>query len=240
MPLFLLIITLLLPGVTLAECIAPQAQADRLAADYQLIRQHGANRTEAPLQFVRLQDKVLRIRPDRHIAELWQRSDDGGNDFYRYFLEEERTVYYPVSDLLTLNIHRNWQSVNSLFDEQALALLQTQGEVTAFCLTARRYHGRVQDKEIELLWLADLRLPAYLKITGQDGSQEMRLQGFAPIDTVRQQLRRWQSFPSIDYADVGDSESDPFIARMIRQGFIEHGASGMYDSDGHPIGGHGH
>jgi hypothetical protein len=48
-------------------------------------------------------------------------------------------------------------------------------------------------------------------------------------------------YRTIDYADIGDSEDDPFVRKMIRMGFVSHGASGFYDEHGHALdGGHNH
>jgi len=240
MPLVILVISLLSPGLALAECMPPGILPDQLVANYQLHRSNDDEQHTSPLRFVRLGDNVIRIRPTQQVAEHWLRGAEERHVFYRHFLDAGRSVYYPVSDLLTLNIHRSWQSINSLFDERVLPQLQQKGEEQAFCQTARRYHGKLQGKQLEVLWLTSLKLPAYLKISTPQEYLEMDLQGFGQPAELEQQLAHWRRFDSIDYADVGDSESDPFIARMIRQGFIEHGASGMYDSDGQPLGGHAH
>ena len=47
-------------------------------------------------------------------------------------------------------------------------------------------------------------------------------------------------YQTTDYADIGDSESDPFLRKMINLGFVEHGSSGMYDAQGNDIGGEHH
>lgn len=58
---------------------------------------------------------------------------------------------------------------------------------------------------------------------------------------VMQQFANWDSFQTTDYADIGDNEGDPFLAKMINLGFIEHGASGFYDASGKALGGgHSH
>ena len=50
-----------------------------------------------------------------------------------------------------------------------------------------------------------------------------------------------QNYQSTDYADIGDDHTDPFLTKMVTQGFIEAGASGYYDEHGHSIGeGHSH
>ena len=45
-----------------------------------------------------------------------------------------------------------------------------------------------------------------------------------------------ESYQSTDYADIGDDHTDPFLTKMVNQGFIEAGASGYYDQHGQAIG----
>ena len=58
---------------------------------------------------------------------------------------------------------------------------------------------------------------------------------------IKAQFAKWDNFQTTDYADIGDNESDPFLAKMINLGFIEHGATGFYNQQGEAIqGGHHH
>ena len=47
----------------------------------------------------------------------------------------------------------------------------------------------------------------------------------------------WQQYELTDYADIGDNESDPFLAKMINLGFIQDTHPGFYNSQGQAIGG---
>lgn len=61
-------------------------------------------------------------------------------------------------------------------------------------------------------------------------------------DTAQIALRfeQWDSYDSVDFAGIGDNEPDPFLARMINPGFIEHGDNNFYDSQGRVLSGQGH
>ena len=60
-------------------------------------------------------------------------------------------------------------------------------------------------------------------------------------DAIKQKFAVWDRYQTTDYADVGDNESDPMLAKMIKLGFISHGASGFYHADGTQIeSGHHH
>ena len=48
-------------------------------------------------------------------------------------------------------------------------------------------------------------------------------------------------YQATDYADIGDDHTDPFLTKMVTQGFIEAGASGFYDQHGRALKGeHNH
>ncbi|WP_352289120.1 hypothetical protein, partial [Psychrobacter sp. GW64-MNA-CIBAN-0177] len=49
------------------------------------------------------------------------------------------------------------------------------------------------------------------------------------------QFAKWDNFQTTDYADIGDNENDPFLAKMINLGFIEHSATGFYNQQGQAI-----
>jgi len=92
--------------------------------------------------------------------------------------------------------------------------------------------------ESQLDWITSIELPQQFNLGAELSYQLLTVEPYShEAFTVLT-----QNYQDIDFADVGDSESDPFIAKMINQGFIEHGSSGFYSSEGHAIeaqGGHG-
>jgi hypothetical protein len=93
---------------------------------------------------------------------------------------------------------------------------------------------------IVLKWLPELQLVSFFSSTRGDIKETWQLtsqQYDQPaIELFFTQLSQYQS---TDYADIGDDHTDPFLAKMINLGFVEHGASGFYNTDGQPIeGGH--
>ncbi|MBX2880378.1 MAG: hypothetical protein KTR32_10625 [Granulosicoccus sp.] len=54
-------------------------------------------------------------------------------------------------------------------------------------------------------------------------------------ELVDRKFKEWDKHFTMDFADIGDNESDPFLKTMITFGFISHGASGFYDSSGQQI-----
>ncbi|NVK21392.1 MAG: hypothetical protein HWD86_02640 [Kangiellaceae bacterium] len=74
------------------------------------------------------------------------------------------------------------------------------------------------------------RLLAQLQALLQDGSfvqratinnKQLILQRLIKDDMVELQINRWSDYKTYDYADIGDNEADPVLAKLIHQGFIQ-------------------
>lgn len=60
-------------------------------------------------------------------------------------------------------------------------------------------------------------------------------------ETVAARFAQWKQWDTVDFADIGDMEADPFIRKMINIGFIEDNHVTAYYADGQPIKSeHGH
>ncbi|UPW17457.1 hypothetical protein M0C34_14590 [Agarivorans sp. TSD2052] len=208
----------------------------QVSAEYSRTAKQGFERSTSRFTFTRAADHVMTVYPQKNTAEMWQKRNNGRHHFYRFFTADQRTVYYPASDLSSLNINRSWQSIEQLVPVKWLAALNKVDSRQQDGQTIEYYQGKMGDTYIELEWLPEYQLPQRLLTKQGYKSLEMKLESINQgSHEIEQQLDKWMKYPSIDYADVGDSESDPFLAKMIRQGFIEHGASGVYDANGNQI-----
>ncbi|WP_432467498.1 hypothetical protein [Agarivorans sp. Z349TD_8] len=208
-----------------------------VTATYQSTSKQGFNKKVSNFTFSRNNQQVVTIYPQKNTAEYWQKSADGRHQFYRFFTANQRSVYYPSSDLRSLNINRNWDSIEQLVPAIWLTRLKKMpASQQADSSTIEHYKGQLGELWIELDWRSEQQIPQRLLTKKGYKSKELILQDFS-LDTksIQQQLVGWMRFSSIDYADVGDSEDDPFLAQMINQGFIEHAASSVYDANGKMI-----
>nr|WP_238560545.1 hypothetical protein [Shewanella oneidensis] len=233
--------TLISPAIALATPVTAQAadkastqcvtvEAAHLKAQHQVTNAKGHR-----WQMTQLRDgQDVIIQRDNTTFEQWATN----GEYVRYFPVEKRSVTYRKGDLRALNIQHDREQLYHVVSP-ALATNMAKTKLKQLpCFEAKGFAGKVNGMESQLDWIASIELPqqfnlgkvlSYRLITVEPYSHE----AFVALT---------QSYQDIDFADVGDSESDPFIAKMINQGFIEHGCSGFYSSEGHAIevqGGHG-
>ncbi len=87
-------------------------------------------------------------------------------------------------------------------------------------------------KKYHLRWIANLNLLEQLDVyKGNDKIINWTLRNISTDSKIiKSYAATILSYQSTDYADIGDNESNPFLAKMIHQGFTQQAIS----SDGHP------
>ncbi|AQS37483.1 hypothetical protein Sps_02325 [Shewanella psychrophila] len=219
---------------TKLELVCTGVMPHQLSATYEVSQTRGVHVTKHQLQLTRYQDTAIYQRSPQSF-EAWQHN----GEYVRYFPMDKRSVSYRPSDLLSLNISYDLEQVFHLVSPQIRSKLKQADNIQHTCLTVESFRGELKGQEVSLQWATSLDLPYQLTI-GQ-GDQQLTYQ-LAEVKPVTQADFKalTTGYKDIDFADVGDSESDPFIAKMITQGFIQHGSSGFYTSDGQQITGNGH
>nr|WP_320125224.1 hypothetical protein [uncultured Shewanella sp.] len=231
----LMLSSLVLPNAAMAaqEAQCPTLQAEHLKAQYQVTNGKGQ---QWQMTLIRNGQDFI-IQRDGSTFEQW--SNNG--EYVRYFPAEKRSVTYRKGDLRALNIqHDRDQLYHVVSPALPTHMTKTQAKQEA-CFATQGFEGKVNGLESELVWIDAIGLPAEFILGQSQPNLAYKLVGVEPFASDAFVVLT-QDYQDIDFADVGDSESDPFIAKMINQGFIEHGSSGFYNSEGQAIeaqGGHG-
>ncbi|MCK0153532.1 hypothetical protein MWU49_07455 [Alcanivorax sp. S6407] len=133
----------------------------------------------------------------------------------RAFPQYQRSIWYPAADLEALNRGADWQSVAGWPAPASLGYALKDGEagVVQGCTVSEYVRG---DSRVQ--WVEAAGVPARIA-EGETVWQLVELDSVPAEET----FLRWARWPSTDFADVGDSEADPFLRRMIAQGFIGRG-----------------
>ncbi|ABI40434.1 hypothetical protein Shewmr4_3368 [Shewanella sp. MR-4] len=211
-----------------AQCAT--LEANHLKAQYQVTNAKGQS-----WQMTLLRDgQDFIIQRDNTTFEQWAPN----GEYVRYFPVEKRSVTYRKGDLRALNIQHDRDQLYHVVSPALPANLAKTEQKQLPCFAAQGFAGKVNGMDSQLDWIASIELPQQFNLGDVLSYQLLNVEpysheAFAALT---------QNYQDIDFADVGDSESDPFIAKMINQGFIEHGSSGFYNSEGHAIeaqGGHG-
>ncbi len=233
------------------------AKPGRFQASYQITVGSGEQARQQQLTLTRFDDTIIYQRSPVSY-EAWHRN----GEYVRYFPQEKRSISYRRGDLLALNIHTDLDRQFHLISPAALSQFEKGQSLQDSCFTRQSYSFKSKGHEesqgeshreshshanksaanepqsLQLSWLSELELPAEMTITQGEQRIVYRLSKLTPVSP--EGFKRLTSgFQDLDFADVGDSESDPFIAKMITQGFIQHGSSGFYSADGQQLeGGH--
>ncbi|MFT5704757.1 MAG: hypothetical protein ACI8SK_000710 [Shewanella sp.] len=209
---------------------------------YEIVRTEatGENLPTQTIQLIKNQQQVIYKRSPTTF-EAWNRF----GEYIRYFPQELRSITYRPSDLRSLNIRYDLEQQFHFVSPKIKSQLIKGENTQSSCYQVSHYSGLQAGQEIELQWIDSLDLPYELTLKQSKGSLTYRLIEASPISNEEVNALT-QGYNDLDFADVGDSESDPFIAKMITQGFIQHGNAGFYDSNGNSIAddkqhvGHGH
>ncbi|RTR34580.1 hypothetical protein [Shewanella atlantica] len=200
--------------------------------------QPGYEVSDREIRLIKSQNRVI-YKKSPIAFEAWDRN----GEYVRYFPQELRSITYRPSDLRSLNMSYDLEQLFHLVSPKLKSQLRPAESIERSCFTVNQYQGQQDGQEIELEWIASLSLPYRLTI-GQ-GQQRTTYRLISANNINADEFNALtRDYNDLDFADVGDSESDPFIAKMITQGFIQHGNSGFYDSNGNQLseghGSHGH
>ncbi|WP_028772633.1 hypothetical protein [Shewanella waksmanii] len=207
-----------------------QANSQAYQATYQVQRSDGG---EHQLILTRFND-TIRYQSHDSVFEQWNLQ----GEFSRYFANHMRSVTYTRGDLKSLHRVPNIAQKFHLIAPDMLAQFSKGSEHNQGCFTVTDYHS-TEPQEVKLQWIAQLQLPYSLNYQNAAHQVRFTLANVTPI-TAADFNAVATGYRDIDFADIGDNESDPFIAKMINQGFIEHGSSGFYRSNGQSLGGSSH
>jgi hypothetical protein len=153
-------------------------------------------------------------------SDIWHRVSNNEYTYRRVFHKDQRIVDYTAGEIKTRHAEPDWLKLASVVSPQLLDELKRGSSKTLFGQKAVRYTGQVGGQHVDLWWLEQAQLPASLQMirAGQRMTLVLKeLNGKSPADWPRATEERIADYGMIDAADFGDMESDPFVARLLRQ-----------------------
>ncbi|MZR62517.1 hypothetical protein [Alcanivorax sp. DP30] len=208
---------LLLSGAAQAACLEGSGEVLHARYDvYGQTQRYSVDFYRDPQQVAWQQDAVISV---------WSR-DAGGASLLRAFPHFQRSIWYPAEDLQALGTARAWRSVAGWPEPASLGYaveVELAGVVQGCPVTE---YGRGVSR---VLWVEAADLPARIS----DGEQVWQLVALKKRSAA-ETFGRWLEWPSTDFTDVGDSEVDPFLRRMIAQGVAGRGAYGAASAEAAP------
>jgi len=175
--------------------------------------------------------EMLRENLQTGVVEYWYHSPAGPLKLIRYVDSEKHGIEYQAEDFRG-NESEVWKDITLAVPTDSMKTMTLMSEEGSGCDVKEIY---TSEGGKELVWLPEKNILISYKAPGV--SWQIKDQNES---VFKERLAVRDNYILIDYADIGDSEEDPFVKKMIRWGFVEHGASGFYDEHGHAIQGHGH
>jgi len=194
--------------------------ADALVATYRSVSP-GSPKPQR-WRYWRRGSKIAFEYPDRRIVEVWNRYASGELAFERWFEAANRAIVYTSGELRSVGRVGSWDAHTSILAPNVRERLDLAGTAQHRCLRVERLVGTIDDRQHELGWLAELELPARLRIRGPEGESRLELQALAGAEAAAEAFARGDALTRTDFADVGDQEADPVIRELITRGLVEH------------------
>ncbi|WP_440877369.1 hypothetical protein [Thalassotalea sp. PLHSN55] len=190
------------------------------------------------LSLWRNQQQVIYINHQSATSTKWQKTANNRIRKVSYFDEFERAIEYEPSAALLATFERNFHIIT--YDvRNKMTLVATAG---TGCEQVQQLELTDKNIKLKVWWQPSQQLVQKLeRITASDKTLWQAKKVITAEQGFKSIVAKLHDYHATDYADIGDNESDPFLVKMINLGFVEHGASGFYDSQGHSLsGGHQH
>ncbi len=241
---------MLVHTAVLANCDADIAN---IGAHYQITKQikpiqtsehstgsasHSTSSIKENMLFWRRGNEVAHEYPEAGITEIWNLVSNGQVRPIRYFDKEKRGIEYQPDDINKGKGDRDWSGKFQLISDAQLAAMTLVSRQGQGCKAEEVYHLETSTLKSELVWLPQLKL---VKRFSEERPNFKLIWNLQEIIHEPKQINRIfatrSDFLLMDYADIGDNESDPFVRKLINQGFVSHTTSGFYNEHGQPIAG---
>jgi len=233
---------LLLTAITfpLFASASDTCQSTTLMATYNIEQttRDAASNKQNQLVLLRAQNSVFHIS-NQQVATQWTILPHNHMKKTSYFIDDKRAIEYEATKTIS---NQAWQYhaqlLHPLFQKQS-TLIEATGQG---CDKLEHYQQKTNTKTVDIWWFPAKklvqRISTVLSDKGESADKAVNWQlTEVTYDNkmIQQQLDTFSTYQSTDFADIGDNESDPFFRKMINLGFIEHSASGFYDSEGNSL-----
>jgi hypothetical protein len=149
-------------------------------------------------------------------GERWQR--DGNTLFYtKLYHDDQKGIALRADDLGVRDSAPAWAQQSLLVNPGVLQALKAGESGWRHDYPYRRYTGDVDGVEWDITMRVDLMLPLQVVRVEKGDRHVTRLIEVHPLPQSPWQPTASQTYELIDYADIGDRASDPFIRKVESQ-----------------------
>lgn len=178
--------------------------------------EQGRHTDSVTWRFWRDTHRITIERPQLGMGELWQR--DGHSVLHRkLYHNDQRAIEFQPDDLRMLQTEPSWQKLSLLLDQQVLEQLTASDIEWSDGYPIREYQGKIAETEWHIVIRMDLALPVLIERHHEHGAERTELLNGYALGEAPWKPTPTDSYDVIDFADLGDKEYDPFVARVLSQ-----------------------
>lgn len=206
-----------------AECAM---DADTLGAVYSLSTTTSASGEQDTEQLVlwRKGGRAAHVNPQTQVVELWELTPNGRIRLVRFFDEYQRGIEYQPGEVEAGKGDSAWELKRQLVSSALIESLGAPATSGEGCAAVSSWQWEKDGVRYELEWLSEQQLIQRYRAVAADQETEWKLERTVTAGSeVEEAFARRDAYQTTDYADIGDHESDPFLSKMIRLGFVDHG-----------------
>jgi hypothetical protein len=174
------------------------------------------------LDVVRTRDRIEHRYLTRGITEVWSRDPRGELSHWKVFHQPKRSVHYTAGDLRTIEAEPSWEQLATLINPGERAKLKAKGSKRTPHGPATLLEGQLDHQQARVLWNEAAGWAEEVVLGAGSKGKKYRLlsaeacspNSCAPFET--------SSVREIEFADLGDMETDPFVRSFLAT-FAGHG-----------------
>ena len=194
--------------------VALVAKADPIAsltAEYETEIKSGKTKAKDAWKFVRNGAYVMHERPERTLR--WTRMSDHEIGLEQFFPKEKVVLEFAHSEMKARSEEISWSSIAHVVDTNLLSRLAPKGSKKLMGRVGTLYTGKIEAADWQVIWFADLSLAAKVTRRDKKGSMTTEIKKLLVGEGSDPDFREYRR---VDFADLGDLESDPTMQNLIR------------------------
>jgi len=197
----------------------------QLHASYQIVQvNEQGQKISRTMTLYRTENQVGQYFHDKGYGDWWSKNSSSKIMLLRYFPKYQQSIEYQQDEIQGLKRQADfWQKKTQLVSLEFLSKMTIENveKHEGNIIKVMSYHDKGQS--IYVRWIANLKLLERIDIYSGNAMVSSWILDYLSIDPeqVATYACTIQSYQSTDYADIGDNESNPFLAKMIHQGFTE-------------------
>ena len=216
-------------------------QAKHLKATYSVTSAgESSDKSTSELVLWRNNNSVAHQYPAINITQTWTLVRNKFIKPVRYFDAHERAIEYQPGERIHGHTERDFSYRYQLISNDLLEKMTLLSTSENGCYSAQVFTLNTPSATMSLTWLPELLLIKKFEVNKNNVTQQWQLQNVSFNADTDAFFSIRDTYQSTDYADIGDDHTDPFLTKMVTQGFIEPAASGIYDHHGTPLKGSTH